>query len=170
MMDYRGMKALVAVANKQVSQYLWHFLNAAGAAQVHSVETSKDALTSINSAPCTHYFIGYTMPDLGGPGLARFIRMSHGGVANASIVMLIGDPSPQKVIDSRDAGVNEIMGLPLSGKALGERLAHMAVNPKEFIRCDTFIGPCRRRLHSGPFKGLDRRRVRHSHGNGRKIA
>lgn len=68
-----------------------------------------------------------------------------------------------------DAGVNEIMVLPLSPKAVETRLRETIERPRKFVRGEDYFGPDRRRHvrhdFAGPFRRADDRP-----GNGIKPA
>ena len=157
--DFGAMKVLVALSNKQLADYVWHFLKNNGAGHVQLVHHSKDAVSRMRDFDFTHFFIGHHLQEFGGPGFSRFIRMTDGPVAEAPIIMIMSTPDIEKVVDSRDAGVSEIMSVPFTGKQLEERLIAVSGKPKEFIRTSTYIGPSRRRLNK-KFEGEDRRKKR----------
>ena len=157
--NYRGMRALIALSNKQISEYVWHFLKDMGADQVNLALNSRDAIARLSQTNYTHYFVGYHFEDLGGPGLTQFIRMRDGKAAEVPVIMIMSNASPEKVRESRDVGVNEIMVLPITGKAIGQRLLHVTKQDKEFIRGNSYIGPCRRRVSAKPYEGEERRGV-----------
>ena len=157
--DFGAMKVLVALSNKQLADYVWHFLKNNGAGQVQLVHHSKDAVSRMRDFDFTHFFIGHHLEEFGGPDFTRFIRMTDGPVAEAPIIMIMSTPDIEKVVDSRDAGVNEIMSVPFTGKQLEERLISVSGKPKEFIRTSTYIGPSRRRANK-KYDGEDRREKR----------
>ncbi len=72
--------------------------------------------------------------------------------------MLTGHPELHRVIESRDAGINEFLAKPLSAKALYQRIVTIIENPRPFIRTENYFGPCRRRKNVGPPKGTAERR------------
>ncbi|PCI63355.1 MAG: hypothetical protein COB37_05185 [Kordiimonadales bacterium] len=157
--DFGAMKVLVALSNKQLADYVWHFLKNNGAGHVQLVHHSKDAVSRMRDFDFTHFFIGHHLEEFGGPDFSRFIRMTDGPVAEAPIIMIMSTPDIEKVVDSRDAGVSEIMSVPFTGKQLEERLVAVSGKPKEFIRTSTYIGPSRRRFKK-EFQGEDRRKKR----------
>jgi two-component system, chemotaxis family, chemotaxis protein CheY len=156
--NYRSMRALVALSNKQLAEYVWHFLKDNGAENVQIVHNSKDALSRLRDFEFTHFFVGHHLEECGGPDFARFVRMSDGAVGEAPIILIMSNPDREKVIDSRDSGVSEIMSIPFTGRQLEERLGHINTKPKEFIRTTSFIGPNRRRVKAGGYSGPERRK------------
>lgn len=156
--DYTSMQALVALSNKQLAQYIWHFLKEKKAKNVQVVYSSADAIARARHIAFTHFFIGHSLEDIGGPEFTRFVRMSDGPNAEAPVLMIMSNPSPEMVMECRDVGVSEILGVPLTGKLLETRLNHTELKPKKFIRCNTYIGPDRRRPNSINYKGSERRK------------
>lgn len=70
----------------------------------------------------------------------------------------------ERVRKALDAGVNELLVLPLSGKALETRLREIVERPRPFVRGGGYFGPDRRRFsrpdYPGPFRRSDDRRKR----------
>ncbi|SDE05671.1 hypothetical protein [Kordiimonas lacus] len=156
--DYRAMKVLVALSNKQLGETIWHYLKDSGVGQVQLVDTMKEAVHRMQAFQFTHFFLDFDFGDHGGSDFAKFIRMCDGAVSEAPIIMIMPTPSKDKVFTARDAGVNEILGLPLTGKQIDTRLQYISAQPKPFVRAATYIGPCRRREVMQVFHGKDRRR------------
>ncbi len=157
--DYRAMKVLVALSNKQLGETIWHYLKDSGVGQVQLVDTMKEAVHRMQAFQFTHFFLDFDFGDHGGADFAKFIRMCDGQVAEAPIVMIMPAPSKDKVFAARDSGVNEILGLPLTAKQMDARLQHISAQSKPFVRSSTYIGPCRRREVMQVFHGKDRRRA-----------
>lgn len=156
--DYGAMRALVALSNKQLAQYIWHFLKEKKARNVQVVYNSTDAIARARHLHFTHFFVGHSLEDIGGAEFTRFVRMSDGPIAEAPVFMIMSNPNPDKVMECRDVGATEIMGLPLTGKLLETRLQHTVLKPKKFIRSNTYIGPDRRRPNSADYQGTERRK------------
>ena len=72
--------------------------------------------------------------------------------------MLTGHADVQRVVDARDAGVNEFMAKPVSAQALYTRMASMVERPRPFVKTETYFGPDRRRQDTGPPPGISERR------------
>ena len=156
--DFGAMRALVAISNKQLAQYIWHFLMDYGAHKVQVVHHSKDAVSAMASHEFTHFFVGHHLEQFGGVDFARFIRMNSGPMSEAPILLIVSNPDREKVLECRDAGVNEIMSAPINGLQFGKHLAHMSADTREFVRASAYIGPDRRRAGDQAYKGTDRRR------------
>ncbi|NVJ98552.1 MAG: hypothetical protein HWE25_10395 [Alphaproteobacteria bacterium] len=157
--DYRAMKVLVALSNKQLGETIWHYLKDSGVGQVQLVSTPKEAVQRMHTFEFTHFFLDFDLGEHGGSDFAKFIRMCDGKVSEAPIIMIMPAPSKDKVFTARDAGVNEILGLPLTGKQIHSRLQYLGGHPKPFVRASTYIGPCRRREIMKVYHGQERRRA-----------
>jgi DNA-binding response OmpR family regulator len=72
------------------------------------------------------------------------------------LIMMIGNANTRRVIDARNAGVDEFLVKPISARGLHSRLLTLVDNPRLFVRTVTYTGPDRRR-HCRPFAGPDRR-------------
>jgi len=155
--NFGAMRALVALSNEQLADYIWHFLKDNGAHNVKVVHHSNDAVNHMVQHEFTHFFIGHHLKEFGGPDFARFIRMSNGAPSEAPIIMIMSDPDRAKVMDSRDSGVTEIISIPFTGQQLEERLSFIAAKPKKFIRATSYIGPDRRRAKTFAYRGVERR-------------
>ena len=94
-----------------------------------------------------------------GIDLVRIIRNSKDSPnPYVPIIMLTGHTELQRVIDARDAGVNEFLAKPLSAKSLYGRIATIIESPRPFVRTKEYFGPCRRRQNLGPQGGMKERR------------
>lgn len=72
------------------------------------------------------------------------------------LIMMMGNANTRRVIEARNAGVDEFLVKPISLRALHGRLLTLVENPRIFVRTPTYVGPDRRR-HDRPFAGPDRR-------------
>lgn len=156
--DYRAMKVLVALSNKQLGETIWHYLKDGGVGQVQFVGTPEEAVRRMLDFEFTHFFLDYDLGEHGGADFAKFIRMCDGRVSEAPIIMIMPTPSKDKVFEARDAGVNEILGLPLTAKQVEARLQYISARPKPVVRAPSYIGPCRRREVMQVYHGRERRR------------
>ncbi|MFN4278383.1 MAG: response regulator [Ferrovibrio sp.] len=79
------------------------------------------------------------------------------------IIIATASVTRDRVRAALDAGVNEILVLPPSARALETRLREIIERPRTFVRGESYFGPDRRRQaradYPGPFRrGDDRRR------------
>lgn len=78
------------------------------------------------------------------------------------IILATATVTRERVRAALDAGVNEILVLPPSAKALETRLREIIERPRKFVRGEGYFGPDRRRQvradHAGPFRRSEDRR------------
>ncbi len=78
------------------------------------------------------------------------------------IVLMTGFSEKGRVEEARDSGVTEFLVKPFEAKDLYKRLAQCIERPRQFVRCETYFGPCRRRRNDPNFVGPWRREGDHS--------
>ena len=99
----------------------------------------------------------HDLPSGGGSlGVAKSVRWGKMSPnRNVPIVTIGRDWTPQKLIDVREAGINEVIAMPTAMQTVQRKLTS-ALNPEwPFISVDDYRGPSRRRRttgHQGPFR------------------
>ncbi|MEX2643750.1 MAG: response regulator [Acetobacterales bacterium] len=73
------------------------------------------------------------------------------------IIMLTGIADKDRVLQSRDAGVNEFLLKPLSSKMLYDRIHAAANAARPFVEAKQYFGPDRRRKTPAGYQGPKRR-------------
>lgn len=90
--------------------------------------------------------------------LTRKIRTAGAsGNPYIPIIVMTGHTQPKWIEKARDAGATEVLAKPLSVVAVYEKIAWVVKNPRTFVACDSFFGPCRRRNRSRPENNQGRR-------------
>lgn len=104
-------------------------------------------------------------PDEGGLSLVRRLRRDTAS-PNPFMPFIIATTSVtrERARLALDAGVNEILVLPPSAKAVEARLREIIERPRKFVREQSYFGPDRRRQvradYAGPFRrGTDGRKT-----------
>ncbi len=77
----------------------------------------------------------------------------------ASVVLIAGHTPRSSVERARDCGANVIMAKPVSPVAVLERLLWTAREKRNYVKCQSYVGPDRRFHNLGPPLGLAGRRV-----------
>ncbi|MEK9967811.1 MAG: response regulator [Ferrovibrio sp.] len=72
-------------------------------------------------------------------------------------IIVTGTVTRDRIRQALDAGVNEVLTLPLAPKAVESRLREMVERPRKFIRGGAYFGPDRRRQVKADFAGPFRR-------------
>jgi DNA-binding response OmpR family regulator len=74
---------------------------------------------------------------------------------NVPIVTIGRDWTPQKLVDVREAGINEVIAMPTAMQTVQRKLASALDPERPFVSVDDYRGPSRRRRatgHQGPFR------------------
>lgn len=72
------------------------------------------------------------------------------------IIMTAGSGHLSRVIRARDAGISEYLVKPFSAKSLAERIVRVIEKQRQFVVCDTYVGPDRR-VRNEAYEGPERR-------------
>ncbi len=75
----------------------------------------------------------------------------------APVILMTGFSERKRVIQARDAGVTEFLVKPFNARDLYKRVSQLIERPRQFVRCEDFFGPDRRRKPTSEFKGPFRR-------------
>ena len=70
---------------------------------------------------------------------------------------MTGFSEERRVINARDAGITEFLVKPFNTRDLYKRLYQIIEKPRQFVRCEEFFGPDRRRRSSSNYDGPGRR-------------
>jgi DNA-binding response OmpR family regulator len=99
----------------------------------------------------------WQMAPMDGLGFVRHIRAGDGGVNRfAAVIMLTVHTERMRIVEARDAGVNEFVAKPVSVRTLYARIRALIEEPRQFVRTDQYFGPDRRRKQI-PIKNPNRR-------------
>lgn len=97
------------------------------------------------------------LPDMPGVELVRWLRRMPGPKRFLPTLVLTGHSDFGNVTAFRDAGAHLVMKKPASPQALFDRIAWISRPPRDFIECETYVGPDRRFKSVGPPGGVPRR-------------
>lgn len=73
------------------------------------------------------------------------------------VILVTGYSALTRVAEARDAGVTEFLVKPFSANDLAKRIAYVINKPRDFIDCEHYFGPDRRRRVNPDYKGPMRR-------------
>jgi DNA-binding response OmpR family regulator len=74
------------------------------------------------------------------------------------VILVSGHTPPSQVFKARDSGANFTVAKPITPKVLLERILWAAREERQFIECDSYLGPDRRFRNEGPPIGVEGRR------------
>lgn len=158
MADYSALKVLMVEDNQHMRSIINAILKGAGIRNVREAREGAEALDIIKQFPADLALVDYNMDPIDGVEFTRMLRNAADSPnPYLPIIMITGHSERSRVIEARDAGVNEFVVKPLTARALLSRLDSIIVKPRPFIRCKSFFGPDRRRISDQGYKGPFRR-------------
>ena len=76
------------------------------------------------------------------------------------VIMMTGPTKKNNIMFARDSGVNEVLLKPIEAHDLCDRIISIIDEPRPFVTCEDFKGPCRRRTALPLLEGVaDRRKL-----------
>ncbi len=75
------------------------------------------------------------------------------------IILMTGFSEKRRVLSARDSGITEFIVKPFNTRDLYKRLFQIIERPRQFVRCEEFFGPDRRRKTNIPYNGALRRKT-----------
>ena len=157
--EFNRLRFLVIDDNAHMRSIVRALLHSFGAREVYEAEDGTSGLDAFMQCTPEIVITDWVMPGLDGLKLTRMMRQpdEHAN-AYVSIIMLTGHSEKTRVLAARDAGITEFLAKPVSPKGLYERIANVIINPRPFIRTETFFGPDRRRIGNPNYSGPERRK------------
>lgn len=99
------------------------------------------------------------LPPVNGASFVNCLRRSpHSPNAFVPVLMLTPPSELGHIMFARDAGVNEILVKPIVAEDLAKRIVQIVEHSREFITCENYRGPCRRRREIPLVEGQQERR------------
>ncbi len=145
--DIERLNFLIVDDNKHMTMLVKNLIHALGSRNVSEANDAAEAFTELTHFPADIIIVDYQMQPLDGLDFVRLVRTgSDSPNPYVPIIMLTGHTEMSKVLNARDAGVNEFLAKPLSARSLYARIQKIISQPREFVKTRTFFGPDRRRV------------------------
>ena len=155
-----NIKVLVIDDNKHMTMIVAEILHALGVKNVCQIHDGAKAFEELKHFSADVIIVDWHMQPMDGLEFIRLVRTAEDSpYPYVPIIMLSGYTERQRIVEARDAGINEFLAKPISPKALYQRLAMIIDNPRPFIKTETYMGPDRRRQKLGPPRGTPERRI-----------
>ena len=121
--------------------------------------STAEAVEVVETRDIDLILIDCSMPGMDGYDFTRWLRReTPAPVRYTPVIMLTGHAAQSKVHKGRDCGASFVVTKPLTPSVLLQRILWLAGDEREFVECDTYIGPDRRVRNFGPPMGLTGRR------------
>src|SRR5471030_805851 len=157
--EFNRLRFLVIDDNAHMRRMLRTLLHGFGAREVHEAEDGAAGLEDFTHHTPDIIITDWAMPIFDGLELTQTIRQPGANFnPYVPIIMLTGHSEKQRVILARDVGVTEFLAKPISAKGLYDRVVNVVVNPRPFIKTNTYFGPDRRRNVNPNYVGTERRK------------
>ena len=158
-----NVNVLVLDDSKHMTKLVVEILIALGVRNYREANDAAKAFEELKHFAADLLIVDWYMQPLDGLEFVRLVRKAKDSPnPYIPIIMLSGFTEMRRVIEARDAGVNEFLAKPISAKALYQRVASIIDNPRPFVRSEGYFGPDRRRQDAGPPRGISERREGHT--------
>ena len=157
--DLSEIDLLIVEDNWILRTMLVEVLSGIGTPHPRVARDGTQALTEIALKVPDLVITDWEMSPMNGIDLVRHVRDETVSPApTLPIIMLTGHGERERVIEARDAGVNEFLIKPFTTRALYQRIVHLIERPRHFVHSGDYFGPDRRR-RVDDFAGAERRRA-----------
>lgn len=152
------LSVLVVEDTKPMLNLIETVLENIGVGHVYTAHDGQHGLEIFKKHSPDIILCDWEMPEFDGIAFTKEIRTNR-TYPNRSvpIIMVTGYGMKGRVALARDAGITEFIVKPFTANVLVSRLAQVINSPRDFIECDTYVGPDRRRKKDPKYKGPFRR-------------
>ncbi len=145
--DCSRLRFLIVDDNGYMRRIIRTLLHGFGTREVFEAEDGAAGLEAFATHLPDVVITDWAMPVFDGIELTRMIRQPDTSPNPfVPIIMITGYPERARVFEARETGVSELLVKPISAKGLYQRIAKVVLNPRPFIRTDSYFGPDRRHL------------------------
>jgi two-component system, chemotaxis family, chemotaxis protein CheY len=156
--DCSRLRFLIVDDNAHMRRIIRALLHGFGVREAWEAEDGAAGLEAFTSYSPDIVIADWVMPIFDGVELTRMIRQADTSPNPfAPVIICSGYAERRRVLEARDAGVNEFLVKPISAKALYQRIVSVVLHPRPFIKTKTYFGPDRRRIPDTNYHGEERR-------------
>lgn len=157
-MNFKGLNFMIADSNENIRAIMHGILRGFGVTSIFDAVDGEVALRDLQFRSVDVLFCELNLPKVDGFSLIKSLRADESSPARFIPVLILTSHTQQRNIEkSRDSGANIVIAKPLSVKAIYDRLAWIAEEPKAFVQTTGYIGPDRRFRDDGLPNGIGRR-------------
>lgn len=144
-MNARDWNICLIEPNRFEGQIMLDLLRDAGAARLKLIADSNAAMDALEVLAPNIIVAAVESTPIDGVAWTRAFRRNR-RVANRKAPIFLTSRAFSRSLaeECRHAGVNALIGKPLSAKILIATINKVLANPREFIDADGYVGPCRR--------------------------
>ncbi len=118
-----------------------------------------EAVSTIETREVDLILIDCSMPEMDGYDFTRWLRReTPPPMRYTPVILLTGHAAQSKVQKGRDCGASFVVTKPLTPTVLLQRILWLGADERNFVECDTYVGPDRRVRNFGAPVGMPGRR------------
>ena len=157
--DLERITFLLVDDNSQLLQMMSQVVTGFGARKIIKCGSAAKARAALSSTLVDFIVTDAQMPEEDGFEFTNWVRrVGAEAHRHVPIVIVTGHTPRRDVVRARDCGAHYVVTKPLAPQVLLERIFWAAQDKRNFVVCDTYIGPDRRTKHLGPPLGTNGRR------------
>lgn len=158
LLDLSSISFLVVDDNDHMRRVIAQILRSLGAQTIKQAADGAEALAILGDWDADIIIADWLMTPLDGIEFTRMVRTAPDSRnPMAPIIMVTAYSESERITEARDAGITEMMVKPVSPQALYKRIEEVILRPRQFVRCDSFVGPDRHRRSDKNYHGPRRR-------------
>ncbi|XZP57673.1 response regulator [Asticcacaulis solisilvae] len=155
---FARVMVLVVDDNHYMRVIVCTMLRSMGITMIREASDGIEALEIVRDWRPDVIVLDLMMEQLDGIEFTKLIRRgSDSPHPYVPIIMMTGHTDRRRVIEARDAGVNELVAKPLTAKALIDRMRSVIDNERSWVKSANYMGPDRRRKVNPEYRGPFRR-------------
>ena len=157
--DLTGLAVLIVDDSPHMRLILRAILRALGIRHMNEAADGGEALELMRSVSPDLVLADWEMAPMGGLDFVRALRA--GGKARdpfVPVIMISGHTEQSRVVEARNAGVDDFLAKPLSAQVVYGRIARLILGPRRLVAAGGYRGPDRRG-DDGAAAAMERRSV-----------
>lgn len=146
--DFTRLKFLIVEDNRYMRSIFRELLGAFGlrSDNICDCADGSEALTILASFQADIAIVDYLMTPMDGIAFSRHVRTDEDSPNKyLPIILCTGFTEHDRVVEARDAGVNEVLAKPVDATTLYNRIVSLVEHPRPYTKQPDFFGPDRRR-------------------------
>lgn len=155
---FSNLSVLVVEDTQPMRKLIMSVLDTLGVGKIYEADSGEAGFESFRRNAPDIVIADWHMKPVNGIDLTRNIRTGAQSSGRMTPVILVtGYSALSRVAEARDAGVTEFLVKPFSANDLAKRLAYVINKPRDFVDCNGYFGPDRRRRDNTDYAGGERR-------------
>jgi two-component system chemotaxis response regulator CheY len=153
-----ALSVLLADDNPHMREIVGVLLENFGIRNIKAVSDGAQAMMELRTWQADLAIVDFKMAPVDGVTFTKLVRNSpESRNPYLPIIMMTGHSARTRVVEARDAGVNEFVAKPVTARTLLDRIVATIYRPRAFVRTKDYFGPDRRRRADPDYPGPLRR-------------